>query len=57
MTVCDREGGSKLIKNSVTYFMDGPIPLSAWFVLSQDLKCLDVVIVYYMINTLKQFTL
>ena len=26
MTVCDRgEGGSKIIKNSVTYFMDGPI--------------------------------
>ena len=25
MTVCDRgEGGSKIIKNSVTYFMDGP---------------------------------
>ena len=26
MTVCDRgEGGSKIIKNSVTYFMDGPL--------------------------------
>ena len=25
MTVCDRgEGGSKIIKKSVTYFMDGP---------------------------------
>ena len=27
MTVCDRgEGGSKIIKKSVTYFMDGPKP-------------------------------
>ena len=26
MTVCDRgEGGSKIIKKSVTYFMDGPL--------------------------------
>ena len=24
VTVCDRGGGSKIIKNSVTYFMDGP---------------------------------
>ena len=24
MTVCDRGEGSKIIKNSVTYFMDGP---------------------------------
>ena len=25
MTVCDRGGGSKIIENSVTYFMDGPL--------------------------------
>src|SRR6218665_2595822 len=25
VTKCDRGGGSKLAKNSVTYFMDGPI--------------------------------
>ena len=25
MTVCDRERGSKIIKNSVTYFKDGPL--------------------------------
>ena len=25
MTVCNGGGGSKIIKNSVTYFMDGPI--------------------------------
>ena len=24
VTVCDRGGGSKIIKKSVTYFMDGP---------------------------------
>ena len=24
MSVCDKGGGSKIIKNSVTYFMDGP---------------------------------
>ena len=24
MTLCDRGGGSKIIKNSMTYFMDGP---------------------------------
>jgi len=24
VTKCDRGGGSKLAKNSVTYFMDGP---------------------------------
>ena len=24
MTVCDRGGGVKMVKNSVTYFMDGP---------------------------------
>ena len=29
VTKCDRgEGGSKLAKNSVTYFMDGPLGLS-----------------------------
>ena len=25
MTVCDRGGGSKIAKNSVTSFMDGPM--------------------------------
>jgi len=25
VTTCDRGGGSKLAKNSVTYFMDGPL--------------------------------
>ena len=25
MTVCDRGGGSKIAKNSVTSFMDGPL--------------------------------
>ena len=30
VTKCDRrEGGSKLAKNSVTYFMDGPQPVRA----------------------------
>ena len=27
MTVCDRGGGSNIIKNSLTYFMDGPKPI------------------------------
>ena len=27
VTKCDRGGGSKLAKDSVTYFMDGPIPI------------------------------
>ena len=27
MTVCDRGGESKIIKNSVTYFMDGPLDI------------------------------
>src|SRR6218665_3035018 len=26
VTKCDRGGGSKLVQNSVTYFMDGPLP-------------------------------
>jgi len=28
VTKCDGEGGSKLVKNSVTYFRDGPIATS-----------------------------
>ena len=24
VTICDRGGGSKLVQNSVTYFMNGP---------------------------------
>jgi len=24
VTMCDREEGSKLVQNSMTYFMDGP---------------------------------
>ena len=27
VTKCDRERGSKLVQNSVTYFMDGPLPI------------------------------
>ena len=30
MTVCDREGWSKIIKNSVTYFMDDSLSVKLY---------------------------
>ena len=41
MTVCDRgEGGSKIIKKSVTYFMDGP----------KDKKILSLILSNFFLN-------
>src|SRR6218665_3006931 len=57
VTKCDRGGGEKLAKNSVTYFMDGPIDLDSICVIClaklllqyfflrtpwQQLRCLEV---------------